>query len=376
MVESPNVSVVIPAYNAAGTLANTLASATDQTYRSLEILVVNDGSTDDTSSIVLRHSHADPRIRLIEKSHGGVASARNLGIAQSAAPFVAFLDADDLWHPTKISKQMAVLNGCDADTSLVYAPYRLIDDDGIVLRSTPFLGIQGWVLFRHFFVNPVGNGSAILVRKHVLDALGGFPTCLRDNGAQGSEDLLLQLRIASRYRFAVVPEYLVGYRRRSGSMSSNPEQMIESATLATKIALAELSGTPALDEQGILMQQDWQRLLIAVKHLHFARAVEIGWKLKHSPAFLLSNAWRTAFSSARKAGHHTVQTLSQPSRRHFYDYTPEEGIDLKPATPTLKRLLELDRAYGQQLAQRRQLVGSSPLPAESSSSRSYFSARL
>src|SRR5215212_8531045 len=127
MVESPNVSVVIPAYNAAGTLANTLASATDQTYRSLEILVVNDGSTDDTSSIVLRHSHVDPRIRLIEKSHGGVASARNLGIAQSAAPFVAFLDADDLWHPTKISKQMAVLNGCDADTSLVYAPYRLID---------------------------------------------------------------------------------------------------------------------------------------------------------------------------------------------------------------------------------------------------------
>ncbi|NEK55550.1 glycosyltransferase, partial [Rhizobium leguminosarum] len=106
----PLVSVVIPAFNASRYIERTLRSAGRQTYRNLEIIVVNDGSTDDTAKVVEKMALADPRIRMLSTANRGVAAARNTGIQESTGRFVAFLDADDLWHQTKIEKQVNALN--------------------------------------------------------------------------------------------------------------------------------------------------------------------------------------------------------------------------------------------------------------------------
>jgi glycosyltransferase involved in cell wall biosynthesis len=173
LIDSPLVSVVIPAFNASNTLQQTLLSVSAQTYRNMEIIVVDDGSADHTALIARDFSQIDPRVRLIQKSNGGVASARNAGTQASAADFMAFIDADDLWHPTKIAKQIALLTAGGNDMALVYSPFRLIDTAGMVVGSSRNHRVEGWVVNRHFYINFIGNGSSILIRKHVLEELGG-----------------------------------------------------------------------------------------------------------------------------------------------------------------------------------------------------------
>ena len=106
---SPEVSVVIPAYNAQATLAQTLASVLAQTLDAWEAIVVDDGSTDGTAAIVAAFAARDPRVRCITGAHRGVSAARNLGIAAARGSLVAFLDADDLWQAGKLSEALDVL---------------------------------------------------------------------------------------------------------------------------------------------------------------------------------------------------------------------------------------------------------------------------
>jgi glycosyltransferase involved in cell wall biosynthesis len=261
----PLVSVVVPAFNAAHTIQATLHSISQQTYPALEVIVVDDGSTDGTAAIARRHSVSDPRFRVVSQPNNGVASARNTGIEASTGDFIAFIDADDLWHPTKTAKQLAALLAGGPDVALVYSPFRLIDADGMVLASPHKYGVNGWVLHRHFYTNIVGNGSALLIRRNVLAEFGGFDPRLRDQGAEGCEDLLLQLRIAAHYRFGEVTEYLVGYRRLPDNMSSNAEQMIRSGVLAVSQALSECDGVPGLSATAMLRRYEWQRLKASIR---------------------------------------------------------------------------------------------------------------
>jgi glycosyltransferase involved in cell wall biosynthesis len=121
---SPNraglVSVIIPAYNEAATVERTISSVLNQTYSDLEVLVVDDGSTDQTAALVQSMVDVDHRIRLLQKPNGGLASARNNGIAHAGGEFIAPIDADDLWHPEKIRKQMAVMRDRGDRIGLVY----------------------------------------------------------------------------------------------------------------------------------------------------------------------------------------------------------------------------------------------------------------
>jgi peptidoglycan/xylan/chitin deacetylase (PgdA/CDA1 family)/protein-L-isoaspartate O-methyltransferase len=131
------VSVIIPAYNAAYTIAETLQSVCWQTYANLEIIVVDDGSGDETVAIVRQHAASDARIRLLQQDNAGVAAARNAGIAAAQADYIALLDADDLWHSSKIERQMAVLLARGATVALVYTWYALIDDSGTIIGHSP-----------------------------------------------------------------------------------------------------------------------------------------------------------------------------------------------------------------------------------------------
>ncbi|HEY0413772.1 MAG TPA: glycosyltransferase family 2 protein [Allosphingosinicella sp.] len=215
----PLVSVVIPAFNAAATLAETLLSAAAQTYRHIEIVIVDDGSTDRTREIAAVFCEKDPRARLVPVSHGGVGAARNRGIAAARGEFVAFLDADDLWSPEKIRKQVAKALP-PGNVGFVYTFYRRIGDRGQPLGAPTQFAIEGRAFWRHLYWNFVGSGSSMLARRSLVLDMGGF-----DEGLESCEDYLLQLRLARRYPIACVPEYLVFYRDRPSSVSSDRERM-------------------------------------------------------------------------------------------------------------------------------------------------------
>jgi len=227
------VSVIVPAFNAAGTIAETLHSVCDQTYRNLEILVVDDGSADATRDIVRQIARADPRIRLIEKTNGGVASTRNLGVHACRGDFVAPIDADDLWHPTKIAKQMQVMRKLGEACGLVYTWYAEIDRSGRVLSTRHRPPEEGHALIAMCRGNLVGNGSGALMRKRTMLNAGLYDSALRGRNAQGCEALKLYFAIAERHLFGVVKEHLTGYRRIDWGMSGDVLQMERSNAIVT-----------------------------------------------------------------------------------------------------------------------------------------------
>ncbi|MGO7906198.1 glycosyltransferase family 2 protein [Rhizobium leguminosarum] len=234
----PLVSVVIPAFNASRYIERTLRSAGRQTYRNLEIIVVNDGSTDDTARVVEQVALADSRIRLLSTPNRGVAAARNTGIREAAGRFVAFLDADDLWHHTKIEKQVNALNRLTPQWAAVYVLHYIINSDDEILRSCAPNVARGYIFARHLTFKYVGNGSALLVRRDAALEIGGFDSSYAAAGIGGCEDLDFELRLAARYQIEVIPERLVGYRQYPGNMSSNHLQMGRGALEVIRRSLA------------------------------------------------------------------------------------------------------------------------------------------
>ena len=222
------VSVVIPAFNAEQTIARTIESACAQTHHNLEIIVVDDGSTDNTLAVADACAASDRRIKVIRSSNNGVAAARNLGIKMSHGSFIAPLDADDLWHPTKIEKQLAVFSNGGEAIGFVYTPFREIDQRDEILWSSGFSDIQGHAYLRSLLLNFVGNGSALLLRREAVSDVGAYELSFHQNGLQGTEDRFLQTEIARNWQVGVVPEYLTGYRVYPGRMSSDLVKMAKS----------------------------------------------------------------------------------------------------------------------------------------------------
>src|SRR5205814_6069934 len=108
---APTISILTPAYNASEFLSQTVASALAQTWRDFELLIVDDGSTDDTRDIASAWERTDPRVRVLTRPHGGPSAARNTAIAEARGSYFALLDSDDLWHPSFLDSQMSILNG-------------------------------------------------------------------------------------------------------------------------------------------------------------------------------------------------------------------------------------------------------------------------
>ncbi|HET9810922.1 MAG TPA: glycosyltransferase family A protein [Sphingomicrobium sp.] len=222
---APLVSVVVPAWNAESTIEETLNSVSAQSYGNLEIIIVDDGSTDATSRLVVAYCEREPRARLISTNNGGVARARNRGIEHATGEWIAPIDADDLWHPTKIEKQVAAALAAPEPPGFVYCHYHYIDSESRVVGSRAGWLTNGRAFRQLAYENFVGNGSAPLLRRSAVLAAGGYDPSLRDRDAQGCEDFLLQLIIASGSPVAAVDEFLVGYRVGSETMSRDALQM-------------------------------------------------------------------------------------------------------------------------------------------------------
>ena len=222
------VSVVIPAFNAEATIDDTLRSVRSQTHRNLEIIVIDDGSTDQTVSIANAHAAVDDRMFMISQKNSGVASARNTGWQVANSDLIAFVDADDLWAPCKIEKQLEVILGGGERVGLVYTWFDVIDERNNIRHKVRGRDIAGDVLDEALKGNFVGNGSSPLVRRQALIEAGGFDPGLLKDGVHGCEDMLLYYRIARQFRFGLVCEHLTGYRVVSRRMSSDRPRMFRS----------------------------------------------------------------------------------------------------------------------------------------------------
>ncbi|MCX7590743.1 MAG: glycosyltransferase family 2 protein [Kiritimatiellae bacterium] len=219
---SPAVSVVIPTFNCARFLGEAVESALRQTFEDCEVVVVDDGSTDETPSVLAGFGS---RIRVIRQKNLGAAAARNTGIRETHGPFLAFLDADDRWKPEKLRRQMEVLER-EQDFPIVHTDSSVIDEQGRII--TPSANQQrqshSGMVFEEFFVNPVSVvlTSSVVVARKCLDAVGGF-----DTHFPILQDLHLFLRLAMKYSIFYIPEPLVEYRMRRGSLTrSNVVQNI------------------------------------------------------------------------------------------------------------------------------------------------------
>nr|WP_205923238.1 glycosyltransferase family A protein [Rhizobium leguminosarum] len=228
---APLITIVIPAYNAERTLAETLASVSSQSYDKLEILVVDDGSRDSTFELASDYGLSDRRIRVLRQDNGGVARARNHGIREARGFYIAPVDADDVWHPEKIERQLQALRKLPGGHGVAYNWYAAIDENGIIFGHSRPVMHEGNIFEPLLRENFIGNGSTPLMPRAEILRCGGYDAGLRDNGAEGCEDLKLYLALAEILPFALVPDFLTGYRFTRGNMSSNAYRMLKSHSL-------------------------------------------------------------------------------------------------------------------------------------------------
>ena len=212
-MSKPLVSVITPAYNAARFLPEQLASVRAQTYPDWEQWVVNDGSTDETSAIIAAAAAADPRVRPVYQANQGAHAARNAALARADGRFIAFLDADDLWRPEKLERQIGFMQW--SGYAITYHWYRTIDVDGSFLSGGP-IWMPGTVDYREYLRlnGTIGNLTVLIDREQT----GDFQ--LPDMGA---EDFALYLQLLKRHRAYGLFEELAMHRVVPGSLSSNKQ---------------------------------------------------------------------------------------------------------------------------------------------------------
>lgn len=214
----PHVSVVIPTYNRKALLLEAIASVQQQTFRDLEILVCDDGSTDGSGEAVQRLAGADTRIRWIQGEHSGLPGTnRNRGIRAARGEWIAFQDSDDLWLPDKLQKQFEVLRSAP-EAGFVYSYAVALQGDGTKKRMTPFNIQREGRMFETLLLYSIVLTSTVLVRRDLLERAGPFDESLR---LTIGEDYELFLRLAAQVPFHFVAEDLVVYRMQTDSVSAD-----------------------------------------------------------------------------------------------------------------------------------------------------------
>src|SRR5689334_9580377 len=232
------ISVVIPVRNGERFIGRTLQSVLDQSYQNIEVIVVDDGSTDSSLAIAKQVAANDPRVRYHSGPRAGVAAARNCGIAQARGEFIAPVDADDLWHKDKLLLQLNALRKAGARTGVAYCWSVVIDEMDITFayKMRKNVRFEGNVLPAMLERCFLGNASTPLIRRVCMDRVGGYDPGLYLDGAQGAEDWKLGIALAEICEFALVPRCLVGYRKLQNSMSANVVTMQRSMDLVRQWA--------------------------------------------------------------------------------------------------------------------------------------------
>ena len=245
-MKAPVVSVVIPTYNCGRYVEEAVDSALNQTYRNLEIIVVNDGSTDDTSSRLEKYKD---RVRIVSQANRGLSGARNVGIELSSGEYVAFLDSDDRWRPNKLERQLACFHELEG-VDMVFSDFSAIDPDGATVADNYEIGTFGMLLEYDVSLPDLFPESRILAAPEVIGLRACFgsvfftlckgnfilpsatiyrrsslenPSLRFNESYRCAEEQDFHLRFAMHHKIAwldaVTTEYRIG---REGKLSGNP----------------------------------------------------------------------------------------------------------------------------------------------------------
>jgi hypothetical protein len=221
------ISVVIPVYNEERFLTRCLKSIFDQTLKPEEVIVVDDGSTDNTAALA-----ATLGATVISQTNSGIADARNLGIRNASGEWIALMDADDLWAPEKLERQVACIR---PETVLVYTGIRIFDDIGVRDVRPAIDANSARKMLR--YMNPI-TPSTVLVKREAFMQIGGFR-----KGLHACEDWGLWFRLIPLGQFEAVPDPLTDYYIHPKSLSANPDIMLQSADMIIdSILTADLRG--------------------------------------------------------------------------------------------------------------------------------------
>lgn len=230
MSTSPKVTIVIPGYNPVVYLPETMESVLNQTVTDLELIVVNDGSTDETLEVAKGYE-TDPRVTVIDQKNQGVSVARNRGFKASKGAYIAFLDADDVWLPNNLEAKLKKFDE-DPDIGLVHTDVAIIDGNS---RRTGEVksGKEGYILDDLLLWNGdcIPAPSSILVKREAVEKVGGFDPQLSYGADQD-----FFFRVAAEYKIGRVPEPLGLYRVHGSNMSLNIEMLEHDSLLNYRLA--------------------------------------------------------------------------------------------------------------------------------------------
>jgi glycosyltransferase involved in cell wall biosynthesis len=299
------VSVVIAVFRCEKYISTTVQSVLAQTYKNLEILIVDDESPDRCIEICQQFS--DSRIKIIRQHNRGLAGARNTGIRHAHGEYIAFLDGDDLWLPSKLEKHIQHLETSPC-VGVSFSRSAFIDETGNRLGTYLMPQLENISPDRLLCDNPVGNGSAAVLRRETLDAIAftdnlhGTPEIFYfDERFRQAEDVECWLRIAiqTHWQFVGIPEALTLYRVNSGGLSANLLKQLE---YLEKVIEKTRSYAPEFIER-------WENDAKAY-HLRYLARSAVRLKAGSTAVNLMHHAiatdWRILFADPRR----TLMTLA------------------------------------------------------------------
>lgn len=220
-MSNPTVSVIIPTYNRANYLNRTINSVLNQTFKDFELIIVDDGSTDNTKSLVREFSKNDSRIKYIwQENSGGPSKPLNNGIINSKGKYIAFLGSDDEFLPEKLEKQIKKFDSVEENVGLVYCGLRYVPENG--KKSKIVVTELRGDLFNEILENSFIAGIAPLVKSECFQKLG-----ILDESLPSGEDWDMWIRISKNYKFDYVPEPLAIYHIHGKQISSNFDDTIK-----------------------------------------------------------------------------------------------------------------------------------------------------
>ena len=271
------ISCLMAAHNAAATITAAIESVLAQTHPGLELIVVDDGSTDATAALAA--AIPDPRIAVLRQPRRGPSAARNLALSHARGVFVAAIDADDLWLPRKLELQLQALERNPA-AAVAYGWTDFVDEHLRPLYPDERATVEGNVHEALLRLNFISCGSNTLIRRSALQSAGGF-----DESLQAAEDWELHTRLAARHPFVAVPEVVVLYRRSSHSLSSRFWLMERNFLAATRKIFA--AAPPHSRPLEIQARASFYRYLL----LRAAESKGTRGKWKAIPRFAAIAAW-------------------------------------------------------------------------------------
>ena len=320
---SPRMSVVMPVYNVQSYIEEAIQSVLDQTFTDFELIIVDDGGSDN--SVKIARTFDDPRVHIVSQPNRGLAGARNTGIARARAPFVALLDSDDRWHKDKLLLHYVHLQA-NPDIGVSYSGSQLIDELGEKMKVAMRPKLTGVSAADVLCRNPVGNGSAPVFRKTMLDR-AAFPhpdepdrTCWFDETFRQSEDIELWVRLASVHgvQFEGIEGLLTDYRIIGGALSANVVKQYLSWTRMLDIArtnspdLVARHGARARAYQlRYLARRSVQLGNVALARDFFARAVQSELRIVFEEPVKSATTY-AAIWVARLAGPQNFQRIARP----------------------------------------------------------------